>query len=179
MSKRTTKQILTDLQNTLETAKYGLDDLLNGDPNRRISGLRNLIVFGRAVTNVLQNLRSTEKSFDEWYTPYQEEMKNDQVMRYFYKLRSEILKKGVLNTGSAVHLSNFNLNEIHKFGPPPKNARRFFFGDNIGGSGWEIELPDGTLEKYYASIPGDVGITVQLIFPEPPGILSNDISDLL
>ena len=44
-----------------------LAGLQSTDPRTRIDSVRNVIVFGRAVTNVLQNLRSTEGMFDEWY----------------------------------------------------------------------------------------------------------------
>jgi hypothetical protein len=66
-------------------------------------GLRNLIVFGRAVTNILQNLRSVvgAKTFDEWYMPLQEEMRDDELLKYFYELRTEILKEGSLQQQSA------------------------------------------------------------------------------
>lgn len=50
---RTTADILRDAQTTLETAFVGLRDLIDGPPNRKLSGLRNFIVFGSAFTNVL------------------------------------------------------------------------------------------------------------------------------
>jgi hypothetical protein len=73
----------------LETARCGFEDLIANDKSRRIVGLRNLIVFGRTVTFVLQNLRSkmAEGEFDAWYTPKQEEMKKNYVMKHFVTLR--------------------------------------------------------------------------------------------
>jgi hypothetical protein len=69
--------------------------LLQEDPERRISGLRTLVTFGHATTQALQNLRSTEgDAFDEWYAPIREAMRNDALMRFFWTLRSRILKKG-------------------------------------------------------------------------------------
>ena len=67
MAAKTTKKVLAHVADTLATAKLGLQDVLSGGPDRRLGGLRNLIVFGRAVTNVLQNLRSTEPAFEAWY----------------------------------------------------------------------------------------------------------------
>ena len=53
-------------------------------------------VFGRAVTNVLQHLRSfdpyDEGAFDRWYEPWVTEMRTDPLLRYFYELRSAFLK---------------------------------------------------------------------------------------
>ena len=67
--KKTTSQILQQAEDTLFTAALGLAHVNGNDARARVAGLRNVIVFGRAVTNVLQNLRSTEPEFDEWYKP--------------------------------------------------------------------------------------------------------------
>jgi len=52
--------ILRRVQETLETAKHGLADLLDPARGRRNTGLRNLITFGRSVTFVIQNLRGIQ-----------------------------------------------------------------------------------------------------------------------
>jgi hypothetical protein len=162
----TTKEILFDLEETLKTAKYGLDDLLEGVPNRKFSGLRNLVVFGRAVTNVLQKLRSTEPDFDTWYKPFQEEMKNDPLMKHFYKIRSEILKEGKLKVYRRVSFT-FSEKNMARFGAPPKGWTSFFVADQYGGSGWKVKLPDGTIEKFYVSMPSDI-CEITTYFYEPP-----------
>ncbi len=145
-------------------------------PARRQSGLRNLVVFGRAVTNVLQNLRSTEKSFDEWYQPYVEEMKSDPLMKFFYELRTRILKKGDMAVGNYAHIKTFEFpRDMATFGPPPKNAKGFFIGDQSGGTGWDVEVQPGVVEKYYVDLPGDVGVA-GLYFHDAPGL--NDVSNI-
>jgi hypothetical protein len=131
--------------------------MINGSPERKAAGLRNFVVFGRAVTNVLQNLRSTEKGFDEWYRPYVDEMKVDELMSYFYKLRSLILKEGISNTMVGMHIKSLRLpDDLRRLTPPPPNAKAFFVGDHLGGSGWEVQLPDGSTEKYYVDLPVDI-----------------------
>ena len=42
-------------------------------------------------------------------------------------------------------------------GAPPSGAKAFFVGDQLGGTGWEIELPDKTIEKYYVDFPAEFG----------------------
>jgi hypothetical protein len=164
---RTTVDILRDAQVTLATAFVGLSDLMEGPPSRKSSGLRNLIVFGRAFTNVLQNLRSTESGFEIWYKKYVDEMESDPLMRYFYDLRSPILKEGVLETSVVAHVKRLVPSDMARFGLPPPFARSFFIGDELGGTGWTIELPDGTKAKYYAELPSEIG-SVALHFPNPP-----------
>ena len=123
---KTTASILKEAENTLFTAHLGLKLLYGTNPHERLAGLRNLIVFGRAVTNVLQNLRSTEgeKKFNEWYQPKVEEMKKDDISNYFYKLRSEILKEGTLNVHSSLEFSG-NLKSIMQRFQAPQGQKLF------------------------------------------------------
>jgi len=180
----TTMEILSSVQETLKTAEYGLRDLIEGPPARKLSGLRNLVVFGRAVTNVLQGLKSTEPGFDVWYQEYVNEMESDPLMKYFYELRSLILKEGILKTSVHAHIKKLELPyDMSRFGPPPPFAKGFFIGDQLGGTGWEVELPDGSRMKYYVELPSDIG-SVSLHFPDPPNhhlgrnITTNTIEEL-
>ncbi len=121
-----------------------------------MSGLRNLIAFGRSVTFVLQNLRSVvdgEFDFDAWYEPHQQSLRNDPLMRYFVEARNELEKQGKLCVSTSAHIRSFSSGDIAKFGRPPVGATSFFIGDQLGGSGWEVELADGSKEKYYVELP--------------------------
>ncbi len=61
---------------------------------------RLLVEFGRAVTNVLQNIRTYDRDrFDRWYEPIQKQMASDPLLKHFYKIRSEILKEGSYSGG--------------------------------------------------------------------------------
>lgn len=164
MVKSATAEIFARVKETLATARLGLRDVIHGGPERRLAGLRNLVVFGRAVTNVLQNLRGPEPAFESWYQPYVTEMRDDPLLRYFYVLRSEILKEGKLKTGSMLHIKRFEFpKDMQRLGSPPPGAGAFFMGDQAGGTGWEIKLPNGEIEKFYVDIPGDIGTSeVQL-----------------
>jgi hypothetical protein len=151
--------VLHRVEETLQTAMHGLDDVLAVQRDRRMSGLRNLIVFGRSVTFVLQNLRSVvdDGDFDAWYTPRQEAMKASPLMRYLVYARSALEKQGKLSVATGARLNSLSTNDIKKFGRPPANARSFFIGDQLGGTGWEVELPDGSKVKYYVELPTSVG----------------------
>jgi len=66
------------------------------------------------------------------------------------------------------HIKHFVFpQDLARFGPPPPYATAFFMGDQLGGSGWEIQLPDGSVSKYYVELPIDIG-SVSLHFPESP-----------
>lgn len=165
---RSSKQILEQVVDTLRAAQVGLEDARAGDPVRRSAGIRNLVVFGRAVTNVLQNLRATEPEFDKWYEPRQRQMRGDPLLRYFYELRTQILKRGELPTNRTTHVRHFDsARDMRRMGPPPKGAKGFFIGDRLGGSGWEVELPDGTTERFYVNLPPEIGVTVVTLLDAP------------
>lgn len=51
---------------------------------------------------------------------------------------------------------------------PPPGARGFFLADEVGGSGWEIEMPDGRVEKFYVGLPESLKITTWFEFPDAP-----------
>jgi hypothetical protein len=158
--------ILQRAEAMLTTARQGLADLLDTENrSRRITGLHNLIVFGRTVSFVVQNLSSAADGFDEWYASEQAAMRADPLMRFMNDARTEILKQGKLNVHTSAFMSNFSEKDIpHHLAPP--GATGFFIGDRLGGSGWEVELPGGATEKYYVEIPA--GVTVQQHFSDIP-----------
>jgi hypothetical protein len=77
-------------------AQRGLQDMADPslDSYRIIGGFFAVAVFGRSVTLALQHLRTFDLDgvFDAWYTPWTEEMRKDELCKFFYKLRSALLK---------------------------------------------------------------------------------------
>ncbi|WP_145998589.1 hypothetical protein [Methyloterricola oryzae] len=181
-SPKTTAEVLQRAHDMLHTAQLGLVGLQSKDPRTRIAGVRNVIVFGRAVTNVLQNLRSTERAFDDWYKPQVEAMEADPLMKYLYKVRTEILKEGSIPVASSITLNGNPIELIRRCKPPP-GAKGFFIGDRIGGSGWEVGTEVGVVEKFYVELPSDLPgfrADVTVFFAEaPPEIAGAPIEAVL
>lgn len=151
---RTVEQVISQAQETLKTAKRGYKDFVGDDPERRLPGLRNAIVFGRAVTNVIENLRGRVPDFDLWYKPWSRKLAEDPGFRRLYQLRSEVLKQGASGAEHTAHLHNVSARTLAPvMSNPPAWAKSFFIGDSSGGSGWEVELPSGEVEPYYVSLP--------------------------
>ncbi|HEY7588328.1 MAG TPA: hypothetical protein VIB49_06250 [Thermoplasmata archaeon] len=153
----------------LKAAFLGLNQLSSRDPPVRLAGLWDMVIYGRAVTNILQNLRGVDRvRFDLWYAPHKAEMEQDELMKFFYKLRSNILKKGARGVDVRARIHYLDSSQTQRaFGPPPENATGIFIGDEIGGSGWVVRLPDGTVEKHYAELDPKTG-EVELYFDDPP-----------
>src|SRR5262245_19636330 len=76
----------------LRMVRQGLRDMQEIDQDRVLFGFLGVVVFGRSMTLVMQNLRTHDRdAFDSWYAPWQEEMRDDQLMRYFYDLRNKVI----------------------------------------------------------------------------------------
>ena len=157
----------TDLQaihanavESLRSARMGLADFLARDPRRRITGFRNAVVFGRAVTNILEHLRGKVENFDEWYKPRSSALGSDPGFARLYKMRSEILKEGTGAPSQSIYIEHLNTADLQPLMQnPPRGAKGFFIGDQAGGSGWEVDLGDGETEKYYVALPPSVRMT--------------------
>jgi len=173
---RSTIEVLQSAWETLRTAELGLSDLQSGVAERRLPGLRNAIVFGRAVTNVLENLRSCDAGFDSWYKAQSDVLAMDADMKFVYKLRSEIFKEGSLPVTSMLNIRELDTAlDLEAFGSPPPGATCTFVGGD--GLGWVVALPSGTEEKYYAQVPPEVG-TVETLFVKTNGC-SRDAPELI
>lgn len=81
-------------------------------------------------------------------------MKSDPGMNQLYKMRSQILKEGILDASAGFYIEYFNtdeLEEVYKLAPP--GTKSFFMGDKTGESGFIVRTPNGTEEKYYINLP--------------------------
>lgn len=96
-------------------------------------------------------------------------MRNDPLLRYFVDLRNEILKEGGPQHSVSTYIRELGPQQMEALqAARPPGARTFFMGDALGGSGWEVELSDGEVEKYYVDLPEKWGVRVELHFPAPP-----------
>jgi hypothetical protein len=96
-------------------------------------------------------------------------MSQDPLLRYLYELRSAILKKGQEGATNAVTIQSASMGEIlWMLGPAPPNTVSTFLGDENGGSGWEVQLEDGTIQRIYATLPENNNVQVRLAFENLP-----------
>src|SRR4029079_8468340 len=93
MTERNAKQVISEAAALLQTARFGLEDMVGKRPERRAAGFRNAVVFGRNVTWALQNLKDAVPEFQAWYEARQEEMRADPLMKYFVEVRNGIEKQ--------------------------------------------------------------------------------------
>ncbi|MCC4516980.1 hypothetical protein [Limosilactobacillus reuteri] len=179
-------QMIQQIEMTLNTMKMGIDLYKNSrnDQLKRDAGIRDAVVFGRAVTNSLQKLRGTElgkDEFDDWYKPWQTKLKEDKGFKFLYKLRSQILKEGILKTSSGIKINHLNIGDAYKLmKKAPFNVKSMFIGDAYGRSGFEVVLPDGSIENYYIKLPDYIDVETSLEINKVPhykGYYNNKITN--
>jgi hypothetical protein len=171
---RQRQQIFANTREMLSMAEAGLSDAISRDPRRRRPGLMNLFTYGRSVTMTIQTMKNTDPAFKEWWAPYQTRMSADPLMRYFNTARTNVLHEGELTaTTSTVIGAQGPVNiaalmqDLSRHAPP--NTIGTFFGEGrTGGNGWEVRMPDGSTEKVYFDLPGNVDVKSELLLPDPP-----------
>jgi hypothetical protein len=172
--------IFARVDETLKIARAGAMDVAGREAARRIAGILNVAVFGRAVTNLLQSLRSVAQDFNVWYAPKVAEMRADPLCAFFYRLRTDGLKRtGRLPTSQRLFIKHLEFpKDMARLGPPPPGATNFFMGDRTGGSGWIVRLHDGTEEPYYVDLPDDIAVGEMVIVDPPKKHLGAEIQDV-
>ena len=134
---------LLEAETLLELVEAGLKQVIDGPGERRIPGVRNVLVFGSAFTAAMKAIASKDRLFASWFDLQQPTEGIEELRRLLMtepKTRRDYTQVQLASAGKA-------------YGPRPANARAFFSGDRLGGSGWEIELPGGRVEKYYVQLP--------------------------
>jgi hypothetical protein len=85
-------QSVTRAGTMLRMARQGLRDMQETGEDRILLGFLGVVVFGRSMTLVMQNLRGHDRdAFDSWYAPWRTEMQDDPLMRYFCDLRTKVI----------------------------------------------------------------------------------------
>ena len=178
VGKRSTTEILQNARRALQVARRGAQDLRESrNADRRMTGFRNVVVFGRSVAHILEHLRSAEPSFNTWYQGYQ----NDPALEYLIELRNRMLKEGEIPARVKVHIAELDGGTLARNLPPaPPGATDFFIGDEFGGNGWVVELAGGETEKFYVELPRVPGLKVDAevrLIEAPPDFQHMSVED--
>ncbi|MEO9630978.1 MAG: hypothetical protein ABJG14_11125 [Sulfitobacter sp.] len=162
MATKEISDIVNRAELVLRTAYAGLDMMRLSSGAKKDLGLRNVLTFGRSVTFVIQNLSSKCERFEDWYKPHQDRLKSDPVFSFFRDARNNLEKQGRLEIATSAHIKSFGDEEMKVLSADrPPGATAFFIGDQLGGSGWEVPLPNGEKLKYYVEMPSDIAVVEQ------------------
>jgi hypothetical protein len=150
-------ELLRIAHETLDTAHLGYA-VVRDVPARRLPGLRNVAMFGGMVCALFEELHDSGPQGREWYRSIRKKLKDSVVTRLFRELQEEFRKRDAAGVSSQARLRTFNYPaDLDKLGKRPAKATELFMGDEIGGTGWEIELAPGRRNKYYVVLPAEYG----------------------
>jgi hypothetical protein len=145
----TSAELVESAEDMFRLAEQGLEWFGPEAKEKRLAGLRNILVFGRACLLALSALRRHHPGFDDWYEQNWSGLRDDPDMKELETVRQLVLKE----TKPSATITQLMVRSAGKgYGAPPKHARAFFTGDRLGGTGWEVVMPDGSVEKYYVAI---------------------------
>lgn len=177
-SLRDTASVLWHVEEVLALVREGLRQMHEPDGIRQAAGLQTVIVFGRAITQALQTLRSVEPGFDSWYAPWMNKLAADVVARRFNIMRSQILKEGRLQTHSTVQIVDAGGLRRLAISQAPEEAEEFFLGDNFGRCGWQKTELDGTVSKVFVTLPPSIAVITMHIAGLPIDLLQSPARDV-
>lgn len=170
-------QILEEAEYNLKAAFAGYQQYKSKEGEMKMIGLRNAVTFGRSVTFILQNLRDkVNGDFEDWYEDRQEVLKSDEVAQKMDDLRNRI-EKGSDEASVATYakIDHLNSNDLYRMMPPWADS--IFIGDQYGGSGFKVELADGSTEKFYVELPEEMAVETGLYITNDDDTDFSEITD--
>lgn len=154
---KTIAAVVREAEQTLRTVRTGLLDICSLTSSRRLPGLRNLLVFGQAVIDILGEGDMDDPSYGPWYERQRQAIDSEPLMQHMGQVRQAVLAATDLPRYSSVS-PKFKPTEISRLGGIPAGAKGFFLGDNNLGSGWIIGFGDGREERYFVELPETLSI---------------------
>jgi len=151
--------VLLQVRRMLNHARMGLEDLCSSnDPERRELGFYNVVVYGRSVTLAAKKFtRHYADEYETFYAPFVKAAQDDDLMRYFLKLRNALLhdvpppiisSPGDETTPEAIAALRRLMDET----PKPVNADGFII-DVTGRSGWQVRDVTGWRQTIDTPLP--------------------------
>ena len=152
MKPRVVSEILRNLSEAARLTDAAVADTRHAMAERQLGAARNVVVFGKRVLGLLHELGNADPGFADLFAQNRLAMTDDPKIQRFDLLAVEMLRERSPQL-NVTHLAIPSAGA--KFGSRPPNARVFFSGDRLGGSGWELVMGDGSIEKHYLTLPAD------------------------
>jgi hypothetical protein len=164
------REVLERVEIRLSRAQRALELLDASRGRAKLDALEDVVVHGRAVTNVVENCRHLLPGFDVWYDAHAAALAADPGFRRFYQMRSEILKRGQLSVRRAAII----FDALSGIPEPPEGAVAFdAWDEETGKCAWLVKLADGREEKILFDQPASVQIHEFLGFEPSLGTMED------
>lgn len=155
-------------------------------PGQQRELLGTAVISLKSIWNILNNMDKSELRIVSWFNAMTGTTQHDPLLRYFKTVRDMDLKEGVdgirgvrvrARQGASVSVGpdGFTFRWPTPDGGTqqvlierPANAISSIMGDGIGGGmGFEVRLPDGSIEMQYVRVPAGCAQVI-LYYPEAP-----------
>ena len=102
------------VEKRLEQAKYFFKRMLetHAIPFEFECNLQAFIIFARSVTFIMKKEYSEKHGFNEWYQRKEEEMRNDELLRFFKDARNITIHEKPLDVGTVAYIKQIYLHSI-------------------------------------------------------------------
>lgn len=132
--------------NKLEDARVLFDKLTQASYFIEFKSYFNsFLSSSRAITYALQKQGAIINGFSEWYTLKQEEMKNDELLKFMHDSRTEDFHEGIFRFVCSTYIKHLSTNELNK----PVNASMIISPE---GAYWVIN--EGTPKERKIPVKG-------------------------
>jgi hypothetical protein len=147
----------------LLSAERELDTFEHGtEGSQRTLSFWNFISALVATRNALRHAMKAETAFEAAFQSHWQDIESDQLFTCLVRLRNELYHEKPTRIATGMYIRQIVVSP-DLMGPAPAPNASMFIGDQLGGSGWEVPQPDGSVEKFYRELPeGSVEIHYQL-----------------
>lgn len=140
----------------LHECEYHLDKMINSQNIEELEiNFAAFVNSARNVTFVLQKEFNGDEAFKKWYESKQEEMRSDELCKFFKELRNQILKEGINKIECNTKISR--LNSSSDMVDRPKNSGLVITGKGISylinkGTSGEDLIPAKTTAQMVTTV---------------------------
>lgn len=114
----------------LHECEYHLNRMIDSQNTEELEiNFAAFVNSSRNVTFVLQKEFNSEAAFDNWYKSKQEEMRSDELCKFFSTLRNKIIKEGINKIEGNTKISRFD--SSNDMIDRPKNSSLVITGKGI------------------------------------------------
>jgi hypothetical protein len=168
---------LSGLNEKLRYLKEEVEAVHKNDVLARRKAALNVGTWIYAIEQSARRLKDLDRSrFETKIQPLIDTFCNNPIIDWWLVIRHKVTHDLPPSFVSSTHVSHLDSSTIDRINrSAPTGTKGMFIGDELGGSGWEVEGEGGEVRKVYFSLPNAIGST-EINFPDPPN--TKKIEDL-
>ena len=170
-------QRLAGLQEKISLLEDAVADTKSGQPIVRRRGALNTASWSYSFIAGLERLKALDRaSYETKMQPLVDTFLADAVISWWLDIRGEVIHDTPPRFKNRTQINQFGPKEMQELQThAPQGTKSIFFGDGLGGNGYEVETADGETTKVYFNLDPAIGSS-SVNFPEAPN--NRELPDL-